>query len=162
MRRLPKKTVAVLVAAAAVVAGTGAAYAYWSAGGSGSGSASASTTSPVTVVQTSTITTLAPGVTPVALAGKFTNPNSGPVYVATVTASIASVTKAIGAPAGTCDATDFAITYTTGTSMPVNAEIAVGTNQGTWAGAQIAFNDKTSTNQDACKLATVTLAYTAA
>jgi hypothetical protein len=159
MRRFPKKTIAALAVAAVVVTGAGAAYAYWSTTGSGAGTASASTTSPVTEVQTSTISTLAPGVAAQPLAGTFTNPNTGPVYVTAVTVAIGSVTKAVGAPAGTCDATDFTITYTSGTTMPVGAEIPTGTAKGAWSGAQIAFNDK-ATNQDGCKLATVNLVYT--
>lgn len=151
-----KKIVITVTIAGAVVAGSGAAYAYWSAGGSGTGSAAASTTTAITAVQTSTITTLAPGLAAQTLSGKFNNGNTGPVYVTTVTASISSVTKAVGAPAGTCDASDFTLANA---AMSVNAEVPAGSNVGAWTGATIAFNDKTSTNQDACKAATVNLAY---
>ncbi len=78
------------------------------------------------------------------------------MYVGTVTASIASVTKAVGAPAGTCDATDFTLATPV---MNVGAEVPVGAAVGTWSGATIKFNNKNS-NQDACKLATVNLSYT--
>jgi len=44
--------------------------------------------------------------------------------------------------------------------MTVNAEVASGTGVGAWTGATIKFNDKAGTNQDACKGATVNLAYT--
>lgn len=151
-----KKVLGALVLAGAVVAGSGAAYAYWTTTGTGSGSAQAATTSTITAVQTSTINTMAPGVAAQTLSGKFNNGNSGPVYVATVTASIGTVTKAVGAPSGTCDATDFTLSNAT---MNVNAEVPAGNNQGSWTGATIAFNDK-ATNQDACKLATVTVNYT--
>ena len=42
--------------------------------------------------------------------------------------------------------------------MSVNAEVAAGTAKGSFTGATIRFNDK-ATNQDACKGATVGLAY---
>jgi hypothetical protein len=44
--------------------------------------------------------------------------------------------------------------------MTVSAEVAVGTAKGAWTGATLKFNDKTTTNQDACKGATVNLSYT--
>ena len=44
--------------------------------------------------------------------------------------------------------------------MTVSAEVPAGTVQGAWTGATIKFNNKSAVNQDACKGATVTLAYT--
>ena len=130
----------------------GAAVAYWTAGGSGTGSGSAAgAQSGLTAHQTTTLTAMYPGDTP----GNFDNPNSGPIRVSTVTASIASVTKASGAPAGTCDATDFTLANAT---MTVDAEIATGTGKGAFTGATINFNNK-PTNQDACKGATVNFGY---
>jgi hypothetical protein len=96
-----------------------------------------------------------PGDSPQTISGNFDNPNAGPIHVSTVTVSIDSVTKASGAPAGTCDATDFTLANAT---MTVDAEIAAGTAQGSFTGATIQFNNKT-TNQDACKGATVNLSY---
>jgi hypothetical protein len=98
---------------------------------------------------------MAPGDSPQTLSGTFTNPNIGPVYVATITASIASVTKAGGAPAGTCDASDYSLANAT---MTVGHEV-LADDTSTWTGATIQFNNK-ATNQDACKNATVNLAYT--
>ena len=148
-----KKIVITLAVAAAVVAGSGAAYAYWSTTGTGSGTVSAVAAAiPVTAVQTSNITTLAPGVLPQTLSGKFNNTNTGPVFVATVTASITGVTGA------GCTASD----YTLATPiMTVGHEIAVSSNVDAWTGATIAFNDK-GTNQDFCKGSVVTLTYTVA
>jgi hypothetical protein len=54
-----------------------------------------------------------------------------------------------------CGSTDFTLANAT---MTVNAEIPAGSSQGAWTGATIHFNDKAS-NQDACKGATVNLAY---
>jgi hypothetical protein len=98
---------------------------------------------------------MAPGDTAQTLSGNFTNTNSGPVYVASVTASISSVTFG-GVPAVGCDATDYTLANPI---MTVGAQVPAGTAQGAWTGATIQFNNK-ATNQDACKGATVNLAYT--
>ncbi len=159
MRKPTKKSMAIVLSAAIVLAGGGAAYAYWTAGGSGTGTAAtAAATTGVTVVQTSTVSAMKPGDTAQTLAGNFTNTNGGPVYVTSVTASIASVTKAGGAVAGTCDATDYTLANAV---MTVGAEVPNGTAQGAWTGATVKFNNK-ATNQDQCKGATVNLAYTVA
>jgi len=157
MRKPTKKTTAIMVAAVTVLAGGGAAFAYWTAGGSGTGTATTTaSTANITVVQTSTVTAMQPGDSAQTLTGKFNNTNSGPVYVGTVTASIASVTKA-GVPATTCNASDYTLT---GAAMTVGTEVPAGSAQGAWTGAQIKFNNKTGVNQDDCKGATVNLAYT--
>jgi hypothetical protein len=140
-----------------VLAGAAVAVAYWTAGGSGTGSATAaSAQSALTVNQTTTLTAMYPGDSAQTISGNFDNPNSGPIYVGTVTASIASVTKAVGAPSGTCDASDFTLASA---AMTVNAEVATGSAKGSWTGATVKFNDKTSSNQDGCKGATVNLSY---
>jgi len=149
-----KKIVASAIVAAVTIAGSIAAYAYWTAGGSGTGSAATGTNVAISAVQTSTVTAMAPGDSAQSLNGTFLNTNTGPVYVATVTASISSVVKAGGAPVGTCDATDYTLADAV---MTVNAE-ALADDTSTWSGATIKFNNK-GTNQDACKLATVNLAY---
>ena len=134
----------------------GAAVAYWTAGGSGTGSGTAAgSQTGLTANQTTTLTAMYPGDSAQTISGNFNNPNSGPIHVGTVTASISSVTKAVGAPAGTCDATDFTLANA---AMTVNAEVPVGSAQGAFTGATIKFNNK-ATNQDACKGATVNLAY---
>jgi len=155
MFRMNKKRGVGLVVVA-VLAGTVGAIAYWTAGGSGSGSASvAGAQTALTVNQTTVLTPMYPGDSAQTISGDFDNTNSGPSYVGTVTASIASVTKAVGAPAGTCDATDFTLANA---AMTVNAEVPVGSGTGAWTGATIKFNTKAS-NQDACKGATVGLSY---
>ena len=157
MRKPTKKSAAIMVAAVTVVAAGGAAFAYWTAGGSGTGSgATAASSSNVTVVQTSTISAMQPGDAAQTLSGKFNNPNTGPAYVGTVTASISGVTKDPGAVAGVCDASDYTLANA---AMTVNAEVPAGNNVGSWTGATIKFNNK-GTNQNQCKGATVALAYT--
>ncbi len=156
MRTHSTKKKTAVVTLALLFAGGGAAFGYWTVGGSGTGTASTGTTADIAVVQTSTLTPMFPGDSAQGLSGTFDNANDGPVYVGTVTASISSVDKAVGAPAGTCDASDYTLA---GAAMTVNAEVPVGSGQGAWSGATIRFTNK-ATNQDACKGATVNLAYT--
>jgi hypothetical protein len=156
MKKLPRKRLVAIVTAALLLTGGGIAFAYWSAGGAGTGSATTGSNVPITAVQTSTVTNMGPGDSAQTLSGNFTNTNSGPVYVTSVVASISSVTKGGSAPAGTCDATDYTLASAT---MTVNAEVASGTGVGSWTGATIKFNDKAGTLQDACKGATVNIAY---
>jgi hypothetical protein len=157
MLKLTRKR-AVAVGAVVSLAIAAAAYAYWTSTGSGSGSASAAgAQSALTVNQTTTLSAMYPGDSAQTISGTFDNPNSGPIFVHTVTAAISSVTKAAGAPAGTCDATDFTLANAVAT---VDAEIAAGSAKGSWTGPTLKFNDKTTTNQDACKGATVNLSYT--
>lgn len=155
MAKTTKNKKIAVITLALLLGTAAAAFAYWSAGGSGTGTAATGTNVPITAVQTTTPTGMAPGDSAQSLAGNFTNTNSGPVYVTTVTASIASVFKA-GVIAVGCDATDYTLANPV---MTVNAEIPVGTAQGAWSGATIKFNNKTGSNQDACKGAVVNLAY---
>ncbi len=131
------------------------AFAYWTAGGEGDGTAPTGTTEALVVDQNTVLADMYPGDTAQVISGDFDNDNSGPIRVNTVTASIASVVKAGGAPAGTCDASDYTLANAV---MTVNAEVPVGDDQGAWTGATIKFNNKPS-NQDACKGATVNLHY---
>jgi hypothetical protein len=150
-----RRTLALVVALFAVIVIGGVVSAYWTGGGAGTGSATAGTAVDLTVNQTTSLTPMYPGDSAQVISGTFDNSNAGPTYVTTVTVSISSVTKAGGAPAGTCDATDFTLAGATAT---VNASVPVGTSQGAWTGPSLKFNNKVS-NQDACKGATVHLAY---
>ncbi len=155
MFKLTRKRALILSAAGLLIV-VGVAIAYWTAGGSGTGTAGvAGSQSGLTANQTTTLTAMYPGDSAQTIGGDFDNPNPGPIFVSTVTASISSVTKASGAPAGTCDATDFTLANAV---MTVNAQVASGTAKGSWTGATIQFNNK-ATNQDACKGATVNLSY---
>ncbi len=148
-------------AATLMIVGGGVAFAYWTVGGSGSGTAQTGTSTDIVANQTSTVTGLRPGGAPVALTGNFDNPNTGPVYVSTVTASISGVTLADGVT-GSCDAGDYTLANA---EIPVNAEVPPGDGVGSWGvgldnGPTIAFNNSDTENQDACKGATVNLRYT--
>lgn len=156
-QRIASRQFAIVLAAVfAFGTGAGAVLAYWTAGGAGSATGSVGSLLDLTVNQATTLTAMYPGDQPQALSGDFDNPNDGDVFVTTVTVSIASVTKAVGAAAGTCDATDFTITDATAT---VNDQVPTGTGVGSWSGPTIQFHNKVATNQDACKGATVHLGY---
>jgi hypothetical protein len=157
VRKYSKRKVAATIAITAILVGGGgaAAIAYWSAGGAGTGTATTGTSTAVTAVQTSTISGIAPGVAAQTLSGNFTNTNSAATYVTSVTASISSVVKAVGAPAGLCTAADYTLS---GAVMAVGATVPVGVAQGSWTGATLVFNN-TAANQDGCKGATVNIAY---
>ena len=111
MRKYSKRKIAATIAITAILVGGGgaAAIAYWSAGGTGTGTATTGTSASLTAVQTSTIAGIAPGVAAQTLTGNFTNTNSAATYVTSVTASISSVVKAGGAPAGSCTAADYTL-----------------------------------------------------
>jgi hypothetical protein len=159
MLKFAKRRGLVLVGVALTLAVAGIAYAFWTGGGSGTGSAAAANgVSGLTANQTTTLTAMYPGDSAQTITGNFDNPNSGPVYVSSVTVSIASVTMAAGHAPGTCDATDFTLASPT---MSVGAEVSSGTGVGSFTGATIKFNNK-PTNQDACKGASVSLSYTIA
>ncbi len=149
-----KRSTVVITLIIAIGAAAGA-YAFWTAGGSGTGSATTGTNAAITAKQTSVITNMYPGDTAQTISGNFDNTNPGLTRVNTVTVSIVSVTKATGAAAGTCDASDYTLA---GATMTVNAEIQNGTGVGGFTGASIKFNNKT-VEQNACKNATVNLSY---
>lgn len=108
----------------------------------------------ITAVQISTITGIAPGAEPALIAGTVTNTSTETRYITAVTVRVSSVATVPGAAQGTCDTSDYILTYA---QMPVGRELAPG-EQTEFTGAKIGFNNK-SVNQDACKLATVNLRY---
>ena len=153
MRKPTKRLIAIAATSVLLLGGAGIAYAYWTAGGTGGGSGTTGTSEAITINQTSVITNLRPDGAAQTLSGTFTNTNDEPIYVGTVTASIASVTGG-----ATCEVTDYTLANAV---MTVNAEVAVGTGVGSWTGATIQFNNKPAENQDDCKDATVTFSYVA-
>ncbi|MES1170623.1 MAG: hypothetical protein ABUL47_08045 [Leifsonia sp.] len=146
-----RRLLAAGIVTAILVGGAGAAYAYWTNTGSGTGSAGTGTNAAVTINQTTVVTPMGPGVAAQTLSGTFSNPNTGPVYVASVTVTIGTITGG----GLTCEATDYPIANGT---MTVNAQVPAGTG-GAWTGATIVFNNKAGENQDDCKNATVNLVY---
>jgi len=152
-----RKILVALVAGGATLAIAGAAFAYWTGGGSGTGSASATTTQAVTVNQTNaTISNLYPGGPSAALSGDFNNPNSGPVYIANVTASVHAFSTQTDGTKPACTQADFAVTGT----ATVNAQVASGNNKGSWSGLSVALLNGAG-NQDNCKNQSITIDYVA-
>jgi hypothetical protein len=138
------------------LAGAGAAFAYWTTTGTGSGTGNTSAPSAVTVVQTSSLTITAPGGS-IALSGDFNNPNSGPTYVTSVSATVGTFSSTAafsGDPA--CTQADFTITGTS--NLP--GDIPAGSGKGAWSGLTLTLIDS-ATNQDNCEsLTTVPIVYT--
>lgn len=109
----------------------------------------------LTIVQTSTMAGLAPGIAPMDITGTVTNRGTESTFVTTVTVGIFAVTKAAGAADGPCDATDFVLLDV---DMPVGQTLTPG--QGfDFSGAKIGFSNKRTVNQDACRHSVVTLHY---
>ncbi|GAB3548628.1 hypothetical protein GCM10027404_12850 [Arthrobacter tumbae] len=108
----------------------------------------------VRATQIVTITGLAPGVAPAPIEGVVVNESSSTRYIEAVTVSIISVTKAVGAAAGTCDVTDYNLFDV---AMPVDRVLRPA-EAAEFSGASIGFSNK-SVNQDACKKALVNLRY---
>jgi len=154
MRLTVKSKRIAAIAAVVGLASSGAAYAYWTNSGSGSGTAAAAGTNlAVTVNQTSAVSGMYPGQAAQTLAGNFTNPNPGQVYVAAVTATGYTIDSAHAA----AGCTVLGGHYTLGGTATVGAEVPAGTG-GAWTGLNISMNDLGS-NQDVCKGATVTITY---
>jgi hypothetical protein len=152
MARISKKTKIAVLAAALVLGASGTAYAYWTQLGAGTGAASTGTTLDVVVNQTNTVTGLYPGGAAQALSGDFNNPNSGPVTVGAVSATV-TATSVSG-----CLPVWYAIT---GSGTPASQVLPAGSAKGAWSGLSVALlND--AANQDLCKTATITITYAVA
>ena len=159
-KRGRRKLVVLLVGAGVAVAIAAGAYAYWTASGSGTGSATAGTDAGVTVAGDP-----ANGIYPggsVAVSSVITNSSSSTAQFVTnlhVTISIDSAHALAGCLASwftyKADA-DSNGTDSNPHSTPVSTQIAAG---GTTSVAGHVFMANPNTNQDACKGATVNLAY---
>jgi hypothetical protein len=104
---------------------------------------------------------LAPGVSrPLNLT--LTNPNNQPLAISNLTVTVKSVTKAAHAPVGACTTSDYAVVQYSGPyplSVPANGSAtltSLGVASSKWP--QVKMLDA-AYNQDGCKGATVTLAY---
>jgi hypothetical protein len=108
----------------------------------------------VTIIQTSTMAGLVPGLAPVPIHGIVINNSSDSAQVSSVVVSIVGISKASAAPSGTCGAGDYVILAP---RMPVD-RIVVAHGAVVFAGAAIGFTH-TARNQDACQGAVVQLKY---
>ncbi len=165
MRNLSKKAKTIIAGAAiAGLASAGGAYAYWTTTGAGTGTAatSAGLASQLTVHQTSTIENMFPGDAAQTIRATVKNTGTQSGYVSRVVVSIDHVTLADGVTLGTpstCSATDYTLDGVTMDLTP-GEDLAVDATSSEFSGATLKFFDKT-TNQNACKGATVHLAYAA-
>jgi hypothetical protein len=121
------------------------------------GSGGDTSVSSVTVIQTSPLENLAPGVAPAAITGQIINNSPDSIFITAVTVEITSVTRDPGSVAGACDASDYTLLDS---RMSVERTLAAVGGSTTFSGASLGFNNK-SVNQDACQRATVQLLYTA-
>jgi hypothetical protein len=154
-----KAIAAVLVTLTVVAISAVGAYAYWTKGGTGTGTATGGNVVNVTVNQDPfPAGALYPGGPAVPLSGDFTNTNASPVKVGAIQASITSVTPSPTIPVqqtpNPCTAADFVIEGTAAGPYDVPGN---GTG-GHWSGLTIRMIES-GTNQNACKLATVNIAY---
>lgn len=169
MRALSKKSMVGVAAAAVVVAGSGVAWAYWTASGTGSQTAStAAAGAQVSITGATTLTAMYPGDAAQSFTATVTNTDPAQSAYVTVVRAHLTVAQAPGA-VGTCDAGDYLLDGTAGADQahPVTLhwtaqELAHGAAASTAGTDTIQFNDKSTTNQDGCKGATVTINYVAA
>jgi len=152
MRKYSKRTTVIAVTTAILLGTAGGAYAYWTTAGSGTGTAGAATAATAVTVTQTAVTGLFPGGSQ-ALSGTIGNPQHN--LVVTTLATVVSV-DAAHATAG-CKAADFVIS---GTANIVKVTDALGTYSDTWSGLTLTFNN-TVADQNTCKGATVSVAYTA-
>lgn len=152
MPKFTRKTTIAVVTAALVLGVGGTAYAYWTQMGAGTGSAGTGSTVPLVVNQTSVVTGLYPGGTPVALSGTIDNPNAGAVKAGVVSATV-TATSVTG-----CDKTWYSIG---GTATPLTQDVLPGLAKGAWSGLTVALVNN-AVNQDLCKNASITITYAVA
>jgi hypothetical protein len=139
-----------IVGGVLAVTGT-AAFAYWTAGGSGTGTAVTGTSQALTIAgDTFNGTALTPGGTAQTVSGTITNPNT---FNVPFTLAAVPTVDSSHATAG-CLADWYTVTLTSPPS-------SVAANNHVNFTGTVAMTNLPSTNQDACKGATVTVTYTA-
>jgi hypothetical protein len=149
-----RKLAIILIASVGLCAGAfGVAFAYWTTTGSGSGNANTGTGAAVTVNQTVSPVGLYPGGA-AALSGNFNNPNSGSVYITSVTASVTPFSVQADAAKPACTQADFSVSG----AANVNTQIAPGNGVGSWSGLSLNMSNA-GTNQDNCKNVSVPITY---
>lgn len=154
--RVKRSPNVVLAASVALVLAGGFAFAYWTTSGTGTGTAaSAAGEAAITVHQTTPATGLTPGGSGVTLAGTYDNPNTSPIHVEGLWASIGTITPAAGA-VGVCGPTNYVIG---GSVAASDVGAGPGYGQGSWSGLTVKMLDS-GVNQNACKGATVGINYT--
>lgn len=147
--RFRRSTLVISAAVAAVLVSGGVAFAYWTTTGTGTAAATVGTSGTVSVAQDLPAPSgLFPGGPAGTINYTVTNATAGDLMVSNVAVTVSSTSAGAG-----CTAADFTVTPQW-TAFQV---LAGGTKAGT---ATIAMNN-TGSNQDACKGATVNLAFAA-
>jgi hypothetical protein len=152
-----KKLFAALAALVGVLVIGGLAVAYWTQGGTGPGAASTGTPSPITVNQTSVVTGMYPGVSPIALSGTFDNPNAYAVHISSVSAAVHTFSSQTDGSKPACTQADYAIG---GAGTGAIVVPTGGAGVGSWSGLTVRMLDGAG-NQDNCKGVSITIDYTA-
>jgi hypothetical protein len=149
MRTIGSKKRFALIAGttAAVLLGGGIAVGYWSTTGSGSGSADVGTSSALEIDQTNTTDLLYPGGPAADIDLDITNNTDGDLRIDTLSAVI--TTGVVG-----CNASDFVFTPS---AAVTDVDVPAGVTSIS-AAATISMTN-TSLNQDLCKNADLTLAF---
>ncbi len=150
--------------AVVAVAGASAAFAYWSAKGGGTGTATTAVSNATLAVTQPALSGFFPGDASQTVTATVRNTSADQkAYFSALTAQL-SVTKAATAAAGTCDASDYLLGGTAGSTTTPKALTVTpveltpgGTSTVT---TQLQFNDK-AVLQDACQGAVVTVTYVA-
>jgi hypothetical protein len=160
-RRFTKKRALLALSAIAALGIVTAAFAYFSNSGSGTGTASVGSVAAgdLSYAQ-NTLSSMYPGDTAQALTVTVTNNGTQKEYVNGVSAYV--TTDKAG-----CDSSNFLLdgTPAPGPTDPPRGlgwtaqELAANGGKASTSGDTIQFNDKSSTNQNACQGATVTLHY---
>jgi hypothetical protein len=110
------------------------------------------------------VTVPGPGASGQPLNLSLTNPNNQALSVTNLTVNIQSVTKAVGAPAGSCTPADYAVSQFGGTyplTVPGNSTVSLSSLRPNSEWPKLSMLNSSS-NQNSCKGATVNLTFTGA
>lgn len=155
MRKLSKRSMAVLASATAVITVSGIAYAYYltdvAASGTGSASAAANNSLNITFAA-STISGLVPGGSAQSTTVTFTNPNPYAVNYAGKTISVASVSGPTGCATN-------AVALLSGSAPLPAGVLAAGAT--TTVSVPVSMADSTTVDQSSCAGGTFTVTYSA-
>lgn len=159
-----KKKKAIATGTVVALLGAGAAYAYWTTSGEGEGDASTRAGNPdaLTITQVSEPTAMYPGDSAQGINFTVKNEGNESYNVSGVKGWLTVAEE----NAGTCDASDYKLNGVAGADAAnkqdltfVAKELVAGGTQG--GSTTIQFNNKSDSNQDACKGAAVTIHYLA-
>jgi hypothetical protein len=176
MRKLTKKSAALVAGTALLLGSSGVAYAYWTTTGAGTAtSTTAASLATLTTTQNGAVTAMAPGGAVQDVNFTINNSAATPQYVTTVAMAFVSATyigagtsssvgttwlnHPAGGPAPGCTAADFTLTQpVAGIDIPP-AGLAFTQATAPRKGGRIAMDNEV-TNQDDCKDTTIALSFT--